>query len=116
MPIFSRSDPKFYEQINSPEMDWARQAARERDIDVGAIVMGPEGEQDSSPVVMSAWSQPGGYTPRHAHDTYRVEILLEGSMEIGGQVLFPGDVSISAPGEFYGPNIACPKGALTAEI
>jgi hypothetical protein len=61
--------------------------------------------------------QPPGYVlPRHRHASHRLEVVIQGSLEVDGRVLGPGDVMWSQAGEFYGPHVAGPDGALTVEI
>src|SRR3546814_1507258 len=60
---------------------------------------------------------PGCRLPRHAHNTHRMEIVVRGSIITpDGEELRPGDVSLSGPGEFYGPLFAGSEGCLTIEI
>ena len=53
---------------------------------------------------------------RHAHECYRVEVIIEGTVHVGDRVLRAGDVSVSGPGIAYGPHTAGPTGCLTVEI
>jgi hypothetical protein len=69
-----------------------------------------------SGIILWVHMPPGFVVPRHYHDTARVEIVIKGSITTGDCVLTPGDVMITAPGEWYGPFTAGPEGTLTAEI
>lgn len=41
---------------------------------------------------------------------------MQGSIEVEGRTLLPGDVMVSPAGEFYGPHVAGPDGATTVEV
>ena len=71
----------------------------------------------TAPVVVMLSLPPDGLLSRHRHDCHRFEVVIRGSMmDEHGTWLHPGDIRISAPGEFYGPHRAGPDGVLSAEI
>jgi hypothetical protein len=70
-----------------------------------------------APLAALFYMPPGAVLPEHAHDCHRVEVVVQGSISLpDGQKLGPGDISVSAPNQFYGPHIAGPEGSLTVEI
>ena len=72
---------------------------------------------DEAVLAKVLWMPPGYRLFRHAHDCHRFEIVIKGSLDVGdGKTLRAGDVSVSGPGQFYGPHVAGPEGALTLEI
>jgi hypothetical protein len=73
-------------------------------------------EAEDVPVVYILKMDPGFVLTRHAHDCHRVELVLQGSLDVGERTLSPGDVMVSAAWEFYGPHIAGPDGCVTAEV
>lgn len=72
--------------------------------------------KDNPPTVVALRMGPGWVLPRHAHDCYRFEIVVQGALDVGERVLKPGDVMISEPGIAYGPHVAGPEGCTTFEI
>src|SRR3546814_5191930 len=55
--------------------------------------------------------------PRHAHDCFRLEVIMQGSMDVGdGRILKTGAVMMSEPLTLYGPHIAGAEGCVTLEI
>jgi len=75
------------------------------------------GDLREAPVVVMLYMPPQGVLPRHAHACHRMEVVVQGSMLTeDGLWLTPGDVRLSAPGEFYGPHTAGPAGVLSVEI
>lgn len=115
MAFFRFNDPGYFDAITSKELKFSQELAREAGYDVGAVLLGAEGDMDA-PMVSILQLEPGGVLPRHAHDCYRVEVVLRGSIDNGETILGPGDTMISAPGEWYGPHIAGPEGSTTVEI
>lgn len=80
------------------------------------FVMSDDPNDRDAPLASIFYMRPNFVLPSHDHDCYRVEVVIEGSLRVGDQVLHAGDVSVSRPGEAYGPHIAGPTGALTVEI
>lgn len=115
MPVYSYGSPRYYDDMTSPSLVGVREASKEIDLDVGSILMGSEGE--NAPVAVLLDMPPNGVLPRHGHDTYRVEVVVRGSMTLpDGRVLTPGDVMVTPPGDFYGPHVAGSDGVLTVEV
>jgi hypothetical protein len=71
---------------------------------------------DDEPLASLLYMPPGFVLPRHAHACHRVEIIIHGSLETPEGIATSGDVMMSPPLVPYGPHIAGPDGALTAEI
>jgi hypothetical protein len=80
------------------------------------FVMSDDKNDMEAPLASMFYMRPNFVLPKHDHDCYRVEVVIEGSVRIGDKILRAGDVSVSRPGEAYGPHIAGPTGALTVEI
>lgn len=115
MAVFKYSDSDYYETMTSEPLKFARELAVESGLEMGTILMGDDPAE--SPAVMMLELPPGYTLPRHGHGTYRVEIVVRGSLTLSdGRVLTAGDVWSSGPEEFYGPHTAGPEGVLTAEI
>ena len=115
MPVYRYGSPNYYEGLTSPSLSGTREASKDANMQVGTILMGEEGQ--NAPVTMLLEMPPGSVLPRHGHDTYRVEVVIRGSMTLpDGREVTPGDVLVTPPGSFYGPHIAGSDGVLTAEI
>ncbi len=84
-------------------------------IALSRFVLGKPGEGDP-PAVTALRMTPGYVLPRHTHDCYRMEIVVQGALEVEGRTLKPGDIMISEPRVFYGPHTAGPDGCITMEI
>jgi hypothetical protein len=80
------------------------------------FVMSHNKDDMEAPLATMLYMPPNFVLPRHDHDCFRVEVVVEGSVRVGDKVLHPGDVSVSKPREAYGPHIAGPTGCLTVEI
>ena len=116
---FKFSDPAYFEALASPSMRVSGAVTREVMAGwiLASILMGDDETDPNTPVASMLWIAPGDTLPRHAHDCFRVEVIAVGSLEVaGGEVLHPGDVMVSRPGEYYGPHIAGPEGCLSVEI
>ena len=50
------------------------------------------------------------------HDCERLEIVVRGTLEVDGEILHPGDISVARPMEMYGPHVAGPEGCVTLEF
>lgn len=110
------ADPTYWDAITPAHMRWSQEAARGAGFELGAVPLGPV-DDNSAPQVSILSIPPGGVLPRHAHDCYRVEVVLFGSIDTGNDTpLGPGDTMISVPGEWYGPHTAGPQGAVTVEV
>ena len=78
------------------------------------FLMGTEAE--NPPTIAALRLGPGDVLPRHAHECYRFEIIVQGTLDVGDRVLTVGDVMVSEPHVAYGPHIAGPEGCTTFEI
>jgi hypothetical protein len=115
MPKFSRNDPAFW-RIAPEALQYTSVFAEAVDHRVASFVLG-EDDDAEAPLALFMNLPPGWVLDRHAHDCHRFEVVIEGSMIVGGgAVLGPGDVHTSTPGEQYGPHMAGPDGVLTLEI
>ena len=106
-PEFWRTGPEFLERI--------KHQAEEYGLKVANFLMGAP-QDDQAPVATVMHMPPNFVLARHSHDCYRVEVIVQGSVDTGERVLRAGDVMVSAPNEFYGPHTAGPEGSLSVEI
>ncbi|MEE6140166.1 hypothetical protein SKC41_28055 [Mycobacterium sp. 050128] len=120
MPKYYKvGDPGFFDAITPPQLRFAGEATREvmPGWDLGSVVMGDEPTDPEAPVVSMLKIAPGDTLPRHAHDCYRVEVVIQGSITLpDGDLLRPGDIMTSSPCEYYGPHVAGDSGCLSVEI
>jgi len=120
MPKYYKvSDPGFFDAITPPELRFAGAATREvmPGWDLGSIVMGENSTDPDNAVVSMLRIAPGDTLPRHAHDCYRVEVVISGSITLpDGDILRSGDIMTSDPREYYGPHVAGEQGCLSVEI
>lgn len=113
--IYSGANSEAFAAMTTKGFEYSRDLARQVNMDLGMIVMGDEADNPPAAVLLEIPA--GGRLPRHAHAAHRVEVLVRGSIFTpDGKELRPGDVSVSGPGETYGPLIAGPEGCLTLEI
>jgi hypothetical protein len=70
----------------------------------------------ATPGVVMLKMGPGDVLERHAHDCYRFETVVTGTLLVGDEVLKPGDVMVALPNQFYGPHTAGPEGVTTCEV
>jgi hypothetical protein len=73
-------------------------------------------EDESSPMISISEFPPGCLRPPHGHETDYVEIILEGSEQVSGKWLYPGDIRIVSAGMGYGPLLAGPEGSKVLVI
>ena len=73
-------------------------------------------QADDPPTVIALRMEPGFVLARHAHDCFRFEVVVQGTLDVGERVLKAGDVMISEPGVAYGPHVAGPEGCTTFEF
>jgi anti-sigma factor ChrR (cupin superfamily) len=73
---------------------------------------------DPETPVAVAFHGPAGYVlPRHSHDCYRFEVVIDGSLtNEHGEVLLAGSIMTAVPNEMYGPLTAGPDGYSSVEI
>lgn len=116
MAYYTIEDPAFVGDAG-PVFDKIRQEGSSTGCKVAVTSLSRDASADpQSGIILWVKMPPNFTTPRHYHDTRRVEIIIQGSLEIGDRVLRPGDVMITPPGEWYGPYVTGPNGATTAEI
>ncbi|WP_024444895.1 hypothetical protein [Mycolicibacterium iranicum] len=72
--------------------------------------------ENNAPVATLLRMDPGYVLPRHGHDCYRFEVVVQGSITVGDKTLGVGALMLSEPGNLYGPHIAGPEGCTTIEI
>jgi anti-sigma factor ChrR (cupin superfamily) len=115
MPIYRNEDGNVLEAITTSGFEFARTIAQEQGFDLGAVLLGDKATNPPSVMILDL---PAGHVLEpHSHNTHRMEIVLKGSMLTGdGQELRVGDVSLSAPGEVYGPLTAGSEGCMTVEV
>jgi hypothetical protein len=53
---------------------------------------------------------------RHSHECDRVEIIVRGSLDIGGRILDAGGIMTADAGTEYGPHVVLEGGATTVEF
>lgn len=78
--------------------------------------LGPLDDEEHTPVAAMLEMPPGYVLPRHSHACDRLEVIVRGTLEVGGEVLGPGTVLSSSADEMYGPHRAGPEGCVTVEI
>lgn len=111
MAFMSINDPEFWE--NCPDEIKHVQEGR----GAGAAAYFLMGERkDNPPTVVALRLGPGGILPRHAHDCYRFEVIVQGTLDVGDRTLKVGDVMVSPPNTLYGPHVAGPEGCTSFEI
>ena len=115
MPIYQHTECDVLKAMTSQGFEFSRDIAHEQGIDLGVVVLGDKAA--NPPSVMLLELPPGHVLEKHAHNTHRMEVVVRGTMITpDGKELRAGDVSTSAPGEFYGPLTAGSEGCLSIEI
>ncbi len=113
MTFMSIDDPEFWK--NCPkELESIARGMEGAGGGVAYFVMGDP--RNNAPTVVALRMAPNWILPRHAHDCYRFEIVVQGTLDVGEKVLKVGDVMVSEPNIFYGPHVAGPEGCTTFEI
>jgi hypothetical protein len=102
MAFLSIDDPDFWEK-NLESLQALRAKGKPVGIETSYFALGKP--EDNPPLVTPLRMAPGYVLFRHAHDCYRMEIVVQGSLDVGGRILKPGAVMISEPGVLYGPHI-----------
>ena len=114
MAYYSPRDPGFWD-LEPEFLRPVQDACKPFDINVLHFVLG-DPDDEHTPVAAMLKLPPGGVLARHSHPVVRFEVLVQGSIEVEGRTLLPGDVMVSPAGEFYGPHVAGPEGATTVEV
>jgi anti-sigma factor ChrR (cupin superfamily) len=113
MPFMSIADPEFWK--NCPKgLELIPKSMEGTGGGVAYFVMGEP--KDNAPTVVALRMAPNWVLPRHAHDCYRFEVIVQGTLDVGERILKVGDVMVSEPNIFYGPHVAGPEGCTTFEI
>lgn len=114
MAFLSIDDPDFWGR-NPEEMERMYQAGYGQEgITSSCFLLGTR--KDNPAAVAALRMEPGFVLQRHAHDCYRFEIIVQGSLEVGDRILTAGSVMITEPGVLYGPHVAGREGCTTFEI
>ena len=106
-PAFWDLEPEFLKPVQD--------ACKPHGLDIVHFVMG-DPDDPCTPVAAVLRMPPGYELARHAHPVVRFEVIVQGSLQVGGEVYGPGDVMMSPAGEMYGPHIAGPEGCTTVEV
>jgi hypothetical protein len=113
--IYRHAECDVLAEMTTEGFEFSREIAHEQGIDLGVVVLGEKSANPAS--VMLLRLPPGHILERHAHNTHRMEVVVNGSVITpDGQELRSGDVFTSGPGEFYGPLKAGPEGCMSVEI
>jgi hypothetical protein len=114
MPIYSEDDEGFWD-IGPESRVHNQENAKRLGLSLNVFPLG-EPDDPATPLASLLYIPPHQVLPRHNHPCHRVEVMIRGTLNIGGRVLHTGDVSVSAPGEYYGPHTAGEEGSLSVEI
>lgn len=109
MTFLTMDDPGF----------WARRPAEVEALfssGLGAAYFLMGEQKDNPPTVIALRMPPNFVLARHAHDCFRFEVLVQGSLDVGDRVLKSGDVMLTEPRVAYGPHVAGPDGCTTFEF
>ena len=99
MPFTSIDDPEFWK--NCPKgLELISKSMEGTGSGVAYFVMGEP--KDNAPTVVALRMAPNWVLPRHAHDCYRFEVVVQGTLDVGERVLKVGDVMFSEPNIFMG--------------
>jgi hypothetical protein len=113
MAFMSINDPAFWK--NCPQgLELIAKSMEGTGGGVAYFVMGEP--KNNAPTVVALRMAPNWILPRHAHDCYRFEVVVQGTLDVGERILKVGDVMFSEPNMFYGPHIAGAEGCTTFEI
>ena len=111
MPVVNLDDPNFI----GPLLEWTRRGA-EVGTRVQSVVFSEDPTDKSAPCALFVKAEPNHSFRHHAHPTWRLEVIIKGSVQVGDKLLKPGDIMFSKPGEFYGPHRSGPEGHLAVEF
>lgn len=105
---------EYFDDMTHPSLQWVQEVATAAGKHCGAIRMADESER-RVPIVQMMLLRPGAVVPRHANDCHVTEVVVIGSLLLeDDEPLVVGDVIIAKPGEYHGPRVAGPDGALVA--
>jgi hypothetical protein len=114
MPFHSPRDPDFW-GLQPEYLQSVQDVCTPLDVGILHFVLG-DPDVDTTPVAAMLKMPPNFVLPRHAHDCERLEMVVRGTLEVDGEILRPGDISIARPMEMYGPHVAGPEGCVTLEF
>jgi hypothetical protein len=113
MAFYSLDDPNLWGR-DTKEMAPIAEAGGMAGISIANFFLGKP--EDDAPVATVLRMDPGHVLPHHGHNCYRLEVVVQGSINVGDRILRPGSIMFSEPGVLYGPHIAGPEGCTTVEI
>jgi hypothetical protein len=114
MSVAKLDAPGFWE-LGPDVLQVVRKAAAPFELRLSFFALGDP--DDPATAVANMLEMPPNFVlPRHAHDCERLEIVVRGTLEVDGEILRPGDISIARPMEMYGPHVAGPEGCVTLEF
>jgi quercetin dioxygenase-like cupin family protein len=73
------------------------------------VTLGEDGDP-TAPVVLMVYYPPGNRVAPHTHEADYMEIVLDGTQQVGKHIYKVGDVRVVRGGTPYGPLIAGPEG------
>ena len=111
-----RNTPEYWQNLGSKMAAAITERVEPIGVKLAHFVMADDPEDMDAPLATILYMPPNYVLIRHAHECYRVEVIIEGTVHVGDRVLRAGDVSVSGPGIAYGPHTAGPTGCLTVEI
>jgi hypothetical protein len=111
---YSQSDSDFWDRW--PEhLSGMADAASSAGVEGTSFVLG-EPSDESAPAVAIMRMPPNYVLSRHAHKAERLEVIVQGTLDVGDRILGPGDVMTARYEEFYGEHVAGPEGCTTVEV
>lgn len=114
MAFYSINDDDIYDR-GTERMDAVRAAGGLEGIRIANFILGKP--EDNAPVCTVLNMSPGHVLPRHGHNCWRFEVVVQGSITVpDGTVLGTGALMYSGPKELYGQHVAGPEGCTTIEI
>ena len=106
MTVAKLDAPGFWD-LGPEVLKVVREAAAPFELRLSFFALGDP--DDPSTAVANMLEMPPNFVlPRHAHDCERLEIVVRGTLEVDGEILHPGDISVARPMEMYGPHVAGP--------
>lgn len=111
---YSQSDSDYWNRW--PEhLSGMAAAASSAGVEGTSFVLGVPSDE-SAPAVAIMRMPPNYVLSRHAHKSERLEVIIEGTLDVGDRVLGPGDVMTARYEEAYGEHVAGPEGCTTVEV
>lgn len=114
MAFYSTEDPALWGR-GADKIAAIAEAGGMEGFQIANFVLGSA--EENSPVATVLKMEPGHVLPRHGHNCWRFEVVVQGTITIpDGTVLKPGSLMFSGPNELYGRHVAGPEGATTVEV